>query len=75
MTIFCYHTVFHCKKTSENFVAIPKNAARIIQNKAPGPPAQTAVATPTILPVPIVALSAVHKAAKLEISPSLLLRF
>ena len=52
------------------FVAIPKNAARIIQNKAPGPPAQTAVATPTILPVPIVALSAVHKAAKLEISPS-----
>ena len=42
----------------------------IIQNNAPGPPAQTAVATPTILPVPIVALSAVHNAAKLEISPS-----
>ena len=54
---------------SENFVAIPKNAATIIQNNAPGPPAHTAVATPTMFPVPIVALSAVHKAAKLDISP------
>ena len=41
---------------SENFVAIPKNAATIIQNNAPGPPAHTAVATPTMFPVPIVAL-------------------
>ena len=51
-------------------VAIPRKAARTIQNNAPGPPAPTAVATPTIFPVPIVALNAVHKAAKLEISPS-----
>ena len=33
-----------------------------IQNKAPGPPAAIAVATPTIFPVPIVEESAVHKA-------------
>ena len=36
---------------------------------APGPPALIAVATPTILPVPIVADSAVHKAPKLDTSP------
>lgn len=58
------------KRPSEYLVAIPKNAATIIQNNAPGPPAHTAVATPTILPVPIVALKAVHRAAKLDISPS-----
>lgn len=55
------------KRPSEYLVAIPKKAVTIIQNKAPGPPAQTAVATPTILPVPIVALNAVHNAAKLDI--------
>lgn len=58
------------KRPSEYLVAIPKNAVITIQNNAPGPPAQTAVATPTILPVPIVALNAVHSAAKLVISPS-----
>ena len=51
-------------------VAIPRKAATIIQKSAPGPPAHTAVATPTIFPVPIVALNAVHSAAKLLISPS-----
>ena len=58
------------KSPSEYLVAIPRKAAATIQNRAPGPPAQTAVATPTILPVPIVALKAVQRAAKLEISPS-----
>ena len=48
---------------------MPKNAANNIQNKAPGPPVPTAVATPTMFPVPIVAESAVHKAAKDVISP------
>ena len=36
---------------------------------APGPPACTAVATPTIFPVPIVAANAVQSAAKDETSP------
>ena len=41
---------------------MPKKADTHIQNKAPGPPAAIAVATPTIFPVPIVEESAVHKA-------------
>ena len=49
-------------KPSEYLVAIPKNAEIHIQNKAPGPPAIIAVATPTIFPVPIVEDKAVHKA-------------
>ena len=44
-------------------------AGRIIQNNAPGPPAEIAVATPTILPVPIVADNAVQRAPKLVTSP------
>ena len=43
---------------------------RQIQNNAPGPPAHIAVATPTMLPVPIVAERAVHKAPKEVTSPS-----
>ena len=59
------------RKPSENFVAIPRRAAIHIQRSAPGPPESTpmAVATPTIFPVPMVAESAVHSAAKLDISP------
>ena len=51
-------------------VAIPKMAVIHIQNTAPGPPVTTAVATPAMLPVPMVADRAVIKAAKWEISPS-----
>lgn len=58
------------KRPSAYLVAIPKKAAIHIQKRAPGPPVLMAVATPTILPVPIVAASAVARAAKLEISPS-----
>jgi hypothetical protein len=43
-------------------VAIPKMPVSHIQRTAPGPPAATAVATPTMLPVPIVAASAVVSA-------------
>ena len=32
-----------------------------IQNTAPGPPLRMAVATPTMLPVPMVVASAVHR--------------
>ena len=61
---------FTAKSPSENFVAMPNSAASHIQNSAPGPPATMAVATPTMLPVPIVADNAVHSAPKLVTSPS-----
>ena len=54
---------------SEYLVAVPSRAASHIQNKAPGPPATSAVATPTILPVPMVADNAVQSAPKLDTSP------
>ena len=56
-------------KPSAYLVAIPKKAETHIQNIAPGPPTAIAVATPTILPVPIVADMARHNALKLLISP------
>ena len=58
------------RKPSAYFVAMPNKAAAIIQNNAPGPPAASAVATPTMFPVPMVADNAVQSAAKLETSPS-----
>ena len=54
---------------SENLVVRPKHAEIHIQTRAPGPPANIAVATPTILPVPMVAASAVISAEKGETSP------
>jgi len=54
---------------SANFVVIPNAAEIHIHTKAPGPPATIAVATPTMLPVPIVDASAVISAAKGETSP------
>jgi hypothetical protein len=48
---------------------MPKAAEIHIQTRAPGPPATIAVATPTMLPVPIVAASAVIRAENGEISP------
>ena len=55
---------------SAYFVAIPKTPVSQIQRTAPGPPAATAVATPTMFPVPIVAASAVVSAPKWLTSPS-----
>ena len=52
-------------RPSEYLVAMPKKAATSIQNRAPGPPAAMAEATPTMLPVPMVAERAVHRALKL----------
>ena len=70
MPVFIDRTVILLPEDLLNtFVAIPKNAVRIIQNNAPGPPAEIAVATPTILPVPIVADNAVQRAPKLVTSP------
>ena len=44
---------------SEYFVAMPTSAVIHIQNTAPGPPMAMAAATPTMLPLPMVAESAV----------------
>ena len=48
---------------------MPKAAEISIQISAPGPPEASAVATPTILPVPMVAASAVIRAEKGDTSP------
>ncbi|MPM99953.1 hypothetical protein SDC9_147148 [bioreactor metagenome] len=56
-------------KASPYFVAIPKRPVNQHQKIAPGPPKATAVATPTILPVPTVAASAVQRSPKLFTSP------
>ena len=48
---------------------MPNSPAVHIQKMAPGPPARSAVATPTMDPVPMVAASAVASAPKLEMSP------
>ena len=55
---------------SPYLVAMPKTPVSHIQRTAPGPPAATAVATPTMLPVPMVAASAVVSAPKWLTSPS-----
>ena len=47
---------------SAYLVAMPTSAVIHIQNTAPGPPSTTAVATPAILPVPMVAANAVISA-------------
>ena len=51
------------------FVAMPNTPDSHIHSTAPGPPATTAVATPTMFPVPMVAASAVISAANGLISP------
>ena len=48
---------------------MPKNAAIHIQKTAPGPPRQMAAETPAILPVPIVAARAVHRAWNCDTLP------
>ena len=58
------------KTASANLVAMPTRAVHHIQNNAPGPPRKMAVATPAMLPVPMVAESDVIKASKGLISPS-----
>ena len=50
---------FTARKHSLYFVAIPKRAVIHIQKTEPGPPIKMAPATPTILPIPIVALKEV----------------
>ncbi len=60
---------FTASSASPYFVAIPNTPVSHIHSTAPGPPAATAVATPTMLPVPIVAASAVASAPNWLTSP------
>ncbi len=61
---------FTLSTASAYFVAMPNTPVSHIHSTAPGPPAATAVATPTMLPAPIVAASAVVSAPNCVISPS-----
>ena len=61
---------FTASRASAYLVAIPNTPVSHIQSTAPGPPAATAVATPTMLPVPMVAASAVVSAPKWLTSPA-----
>src|SRR5690554_934512 len=70
VTLVVYFTKMHSQDGFTVLVAMPNTAINHIQNKAPGPPAAMAVATPAILPVPIVADRHVISALKPEISPS-----
>ena len=61
---------FTASSASLYFVAMPSTPVSHIQSTAPGPPRLTAVATPTMLPVPIVAASAVVSAPNGLTSPA-----
>ena len=61
---------FTASKPSAYFVAIPKIPVNQHHSTAPGPPKATAVATPTMFPVPMVAAKAVAKAPNWLTSPS-----
>jgi len=53
---------FTLNSASAYFVAMPNTPVSQHQKTAPGPPRATAVATPTMLPAPMVAASAVVSA-------------
>ena len=61
---------FTATSASEYLVAIPNTPVSHIHSTAPGPPKATAVATPTMLPVPMVAARAVESAPNWLTSPS-----
>ena len=69
LPLWSFTRYFTAAKVSAYLVAMPNTPVSHIQNTAPGPPAKMAVPTPTMLPVPMVAESAVHKAPNWEISP------
>ena len=48
---------------------MPSSPATISQNVAPGPPVETAIATPAMLPMPTVPETAVVSALNCDISP------
>ena len=60
---------FMASRPSEYFVAMPNTPVSQHHSTAPGPPSAMAVATPTMLPVPIVAARAVARAPNCDTSP------
>ena len=60
---------FTASRPSAYLVEIPKRPVSQHHNTAPGPPSDTAVATPIILPVPMVAAKAVANAPNCDTSP------
>ena len=60
---------FTASRLSPYFVAIPNTPVSQHHSTDPGPPSATAVATPTMLPVPMVAASAVASAPNCDTSP------
>ena len=60
---------FMASSASAYFVEMPNTPVSQHQNTAPGPPSATAVATPIMLPVPMVAASAVANAPNCDTSP------
>ena len=66
---------FTASRPSPYFVAMPNMPLSQHQSTAPGPPRLTAMATPTMLPVPMVAARAVASAPNWLTSPSESLSF
>ena len=66
---------FTARRPSAYLVEMPKTPVSQHQNTAPGPPRAMAVATPMILPVPMVAARAVARAPNWETSPVAFLSF
>ena len=66
---------FTANNPSAYFVDMPKMPVSQHHSTAPGPPKATAVATPTMLPVPMVAASAVANAPNWLTSPAPLWSF
>ena len=60
---------FTASRHSAHLLERPRAAESSIHTRAPGPPEARAVATPTMLPVPMVAASVVIRAEKGETSP------
>ena len=60
---------FMASKASEYFVEMPNTPVSQHQSTAPGPPNATAVATPMMFPVPIVAAREVASAPNCDTSP------
>ncbi len=66
---------FMARRPSLYFVAMPKSPVSQHHSTAPGPPRETAVATPIMFPVPIVAARDVVNAPNWLTSPSAFLSF
>ena len=65
----CRTRYLMASRPSEYLVAMPNTPVSQHHSTAPGPPSATAVATPMMLPVPMVAASAVASAPNCDTSP------